>query len=309
MPVQCNLIIDSCCDLPLEMVQIEGVDLLCFNYILENKSYKDDFYQSVSAHDFYDMLRKGATPSTSQSSPADIEAAFRRAAQSGIPTVYLCFSSGISSNYSSANSILAQVQEEFPQAPLFLVDLLIGSTPEGLLILEALRKRAAGATAEEIVAWAEQARFFVQTMFMVDDLDALHRGGRIPASVAAAGSALDVKPLLNFDTTGHLALIGAAHGRKKGLKQMASFYEKNHHSQEDSPIVLIGNADCLKDADRLQELIKNQNPNATIITHDIGATIGSHVGAGMISISFWGDDRRKKTSVTQKLAAKIKKNA
>ncbi len=90
---------------------------------------------------------------------------------------------------------------------------------------------------------------------------------------------------------------------------MASFYEKNHHSQEDSPIVLIGNADCLKDADRLQELIKNQNPNATIITHDIGATIGSHVGAGMISISFWGDDRRKKTSVTQKLAAKIKKNA
>ena len=308
MPIQCNLIIDSCCDLPLEMVQTEGVELLCFNYILEGKSHKDDFYQSISAHDFYEMIREGATPSTSQSSPADIEAAFRRVTKSNIPTVYLCFSSGISSNYSSAEAILAQVKKEFPTVPLFLVDLLIGSTPEGLLILEALRRREAGATAEEMVAWAQQARFFVQTMFMVDDLETLHRGGRIPASVAAAGSALDVKPLLNFDTTGHLALIGAAHGRKKGLKQMASFYEKYHDSEGNAPMVLIGNADCSKDADRLQELLEQQNPEITVLQHDIGATIGSHVGAGMISLSFWGGDRREKLSVANRIAAKIKKS-
>lgn len=152
MQVQCNLIIDSCCDLPLEMVQIEGIDLLCFNYILDGESYKDDFYQSRTPHDFYEIIRQGGMPSTSQSSPADIEAAFRRAAKSGFPTVYLCFSSGLSSNYSSAETLLSQVKNEFPEAPLYLVDLLIGSTPEGLLILEALRKRDAGLTAEEMVA-------------------------------------------------------------------------------------------------------------------------------------------------------------
>lgn len=81
MQVQCNLIIDSCCDLPLEMVQIEGIDLLCFNYILDGESYKDDFYQSRTPHDFYEIIRQGGMPSTSQSSPADIEAAFRRAAK------------------------------------------------------------------------------------------------------------------------------------------------------------------------------------------------------------------------------------
>ena len=83
MQVQCNLIIDSCCDLPLEMVQIEGIDLLCFSYILDGESYKDDFYQSRTPHDFYEIIRQGGMPSTSQSSPADIEAAFRRAAKSG----------------------------------------------------------------------------------------------------------------------------------------------------------------------------------------------------------------------------------
>ena len=97
-------------------------------------------------------------------------------------------------------------------------------------MLEALRQRESGLTAEEMVAWAEEARYFVQTLFMVDDLDALHRGGRIPASVAFA-----------------------------------------------------------------------------VIKHNIGATIGSHVGAGMVSISFWGTDRREALSVADKIARKVRK--
>ena len=181
MAAQCNLIIDSCCDLPLSMLQIEGVDTLNFNYVMSDGDHEDDFYQSITPHGFYEKIRNGETPSTSQASPAAIEAAWRRAAENGIPTVYLCFSSGLSSNYSTAAALLAQVKEEFPDAPLYLVDLMIGSTPEGLLVLEALRQRDSGLSAEELVEWAEQARYFVQTAFMVDDLDALHRGGRIPA--------------------------------------------------------------------------------------------------------------------------------
>ncbi len=183
--------------------------------------------------------------------------------------------------------------------------ILIGSTPEGLLVLEALRQRESGLTAEEMVAWAEEARYFVQTLFMVDDLDALHRGGRIPASVAFAGSKLDLKPLLNFDTNGKLSLAGASHGRKKGLKQLASFYEKAH--AENSNFALIGHADSEKDADRVCELLAKQDESITVIKHNIGATIGSHVGAGMVSISFWGTDRREALSVADKIARKVRK--
>lgn len=294
MSAQCNLIIDSCCDLPLELVQQEGVQLIDFNYIIDDKTFKDDFYQSITPKEFYDNIRNGATPSTSQVAPAETEAAFRNAIESGVPTVYLCFSSGLSSNYSTAFAIWNQLKAEHPEAPIYIVDLLIGSTPEGLLVLEALRQRESGLTAEEMVAWAEEARYFVQTLFMVDDLDALHRGGRIPASVAFAGSKLDLKPLLNFDTNGKLSLAGASHGRKKGLKQLASFYGKAH-------------ADSEKDADRVCELLAKQDESITVIKHDIGVTIGSHVGAGMVSISFWGEDRREALSVADKIARKVRK--
>ena len=305
MPAKCNLIIDSCCDLPLELVQQEGVQLLNFNYIIDGKTYKDDFYQSITPKEFYDNIRNGASPSTSQVAPAETEAAFRAAIESGVPTVYLCFSSGISSNFSTAYAICEQLKAENPEAPIYIVDLLIGSTPEGVLVLEALRQRERGLSAEEMVAWAEEARYFVHTLFMVDDLDALHRGGRIPASVAFAGSKLDLKPLLNFDTNGKLSLAGAAHGRKKGLKQLAACFDKEH--AETSKVALIGHADCEKDADRLSELLAKQDESITVIKHNIGATIGSHVGAGMVSISFWGGDRRESLSVADKIARKVRK--
>lgn len=62
MSAQCNLIIDSCCDLPLELVQQEGVQLIDFNYIIDDETFKDDFYQSVTPKEFYDNIRNGATP-------------------------------------------------------------------------------------------------------------------------------------------------------------------------------------------------------------------------------------------------------
>ena len=69
MSAQCNLIIDSCCDLPLELVQQEGVQLIDFNYIIDDETFKDDFYQSVTPKEFYDNIRNGTTPSTSQVAP------------------------------------------------------------------------------------------------------------------------------------------------------------------------------------------------------------------------------------------------
>lgn len=61
MAAQCNLIIDSCCDLPLSMLQIEGVDTLNFNYVMSDGDHEDDFYQSITPHEFYEKIRNGET--------------------------------------------------------------------------------------------------------------------------------------------------------------------------------------------------------------------------------------------------------
>ena len=105
---------------------------------------------------------------------------------------------------------------------VYRVDTKLASVAEALLVYEAIRERESGLTAAELAAWASEARYFVNALFMVDDLESLRRGGRIPDSVAYAGAKLDVKPLLTIGTDGKLSLKGVARGRKKAIEQLVN---------------------------------------------------------------------------------------
>ena len=231
----CNLIIDSCCDLPFDVVDREGIELIEFPYIAGDGEHSDDMYRSRSAHDFFDSMRNGDEPSTAQVPLTVYQDVFTRAIESGVPTVCLSFSSGLSGSYNTAMIIRDQLVAEHPEAELYVVDTLLASIAEGFLVYEAIRQRDRGLTAKEMVDWAEEARYYIDAEFMVDDLEALRRGGRIPASVALAGSKLDVKPLLNIALDGKLSLTGVARGRKKGIKQLAEYYALRRYRQRRLP--------------------------------------------------------------------------
>ena len=265
MQHKCNLIIDSCCDLPFEVVDREGVELIRFPYIMSDGEHADDLYQTSSAHDFYQAMRNGEEPTTAQ-----------------VPVA------------------------EHPDAELYIVDTCLASVAEALLVYEALRQRDNGMTAQELARWAEEARYFVDAEFMVDDLEALRRGGRIPSSVAYAGSKLDVKPLLTITVDGKLSLAGVARGRKKGIKQLAEYYNKRKADSRPGRCVVIGNADCPKDAARLQEALGKGDDSILFLESSIGPVIGSHVGPDMIAVVFWGNDKREELSVADRIAKKVK---
>ena len=142
---QCNLIIDSCCDLPFELVDREGVYLLGFPYIMDGETFEDDLFRSRTVEEFYTAMREGAEPSTSQVSIPALTAAFEAAAASGVPTVYLCFSSGLSGSYDAAVLVRDQVAATHPEAELYVVDTHLASVAEGLLVYEALHRRGDGA--------------------------------------------------------------------------------------------------------------------------------------------------------------------
>ncbi|MDO4182212.1 MAG: DegV family protein, partial [Coriobacteriia bacterium] len=219
---------------------------------------------------------------------------------------YLSFTAGLSGSFDTACLVRDQVLEEHPDFELYVVDTLQASLTEGLFIMEALALREKGMTAKELVAWAEEARYFVDELFMIDDLDVLKRGGRIPASVAVAGGKLDVKPLLNIDVDGHLGIAGVSRGRKKGFKQLLAYYEKNCFKEGGAHQVMVGGADCEHDVDRLIDMVQKADPDAIIHKGNIGPVIGSHVGPGMIAVVFWGNDKRKTLSISDRIARRVK---
>lgn len=303
---KCNLIIDSCCDLPMRLVEREGVVLMKFPYIMDGETVEDDMFSTSSAHDYYEAMRNGAQPSTAQLPMSVLTETFEAAAASDVPTVYLSFTSGLSGSYDTALIIRDQVLAEHPDAELYVVDTHLPSIAEGLLVIGAIDQREKGMTAVELVRWVEEARFFVNEEFMVDDLDCLRRGGRISSSVAVAGAALDVKPLLAVDIDGKLTLTGVARGRKKGIKQLAEFFAKRVAPSASVRTVIIGHSDCEKDLHRLKDAILAVDETLMIIETNIGPVIGSHVGPGMVAVAFWGGDKRDDLSVADRIARKVK---
>lgn len=308
MEAKCNLILDSCCDLPYQILDRPGVEVLRFPYIQEGVEYIDDMYSESTPKQFFAMMRdkKSGYPSTAQIPLPAIEDAFRRALESGVPTVYLGFSSGLSGTFETCRMLAENLSAEYPQGELHVVDTLLASVAEGLLVYEALNQREKGLTATEMVEWVKEARFFVNAQFMVDDLSALERGGRIPGNVAKAGAMLDVKPMLGFDLEGKLAVTGVVRGRKKGIKQLISFYSKNHDTNHPVHQVITANADCPRDADKLCDGLKKDDESVFVLQSSVGPVIGSHVGPDMLAVVFWGHDRRNEISVADRIARKVK---
>lgn len=303
---KCNLIIDTACDLPQEYIKADGVTLLRLSYAIDGVSFEDDMFCEQTPHDFYEKIRKGKTPTTSQVSFESFINIFKKAVESGVPTVYLGFTSALSGTFNTASLVRDQIVEQNPGVELYVVDTKLPSIAEGLFVIEAINQMNAGLTATEMVKWANEARYFIDAQFMVDDLESLKRGGRIPASVAIAGSKLDVKPILTINSDGGLKLVGVARGRKKGVRQLADYFEKRIPDLTSAGTVVIGDADCPKESDKLRDLLLKQNNSLLIVQTNVGPVIGSHVGPGMIAVAFWGRDRRESMSITDRIAKKVK---
>lgn len=302
----CQLIIDSCSDIPASLADKEGIKLIEFPYIIDGETFYDDLFKSITAKEFYDGMRKGFEPTTSQLQVVTLQEIFKEAAENGLPAIFISFSSGLSGSYDVACLVRDQIKEEYPDFELYVVDSKLASIAEGIMVYEAINQWEKGASARELARWVEEAHNFVWCEFMVDDLESLKRGGRIPAGVAAAGSALDVKPLLTIDLDGTLQLVGVARGRKKAIRQLSSFYEKNRVEAGAGQYVFLGNGDCPKDMDRLKDELLKIDPELLVFENSIGPVIGSHTGPGMLAVVFWGKDKRENLSVADRIARRIK---
>lgn len=304
---RCRIVIDTCADLTPEIAATLDVDILGFPYILDGEEHTDDIWRSMSPKEFYDKLRAGSRASTSAVSLGRYLEFFTQCAQEGTPTVYLCFTSALSSSYSSAVSAAEQVRGEYPDFELYVVDNALPCACGELLALEAVRQRAAGLNARQLAAWADEAKTYVHGYFTLDSLDALAAGGRIPPAAAQLSSKLDIKPSLSFDLSGSLSLTGVNRGRKKALRSLVKSFKENYVLDPSMPLTIVS-ADAEKEADWLEGAIRKEDgcSDLTIIRGSVGPTIGAHVGPGMVAVIFWGTDRAEKMTLSDRIAKKVR---
>lgn len=285
-----KIITDSACDLKREYIDKNNIGLLSLILNLEGKIIKDDLGKSLSYKDFYNKMREGATPTTSQVNAHDFEEEFVKHIKNGDSIIYISISSGLSGTFNSANIAKNNLLEEYPEAKIELIDSLGASMGQGLLVLKACEMRDNGASVEEIVNWIEDNKRKVIHLVLVDDLNHLKRGGRISGATATIGGLLNIKPSAYLDNEGKLVQGEKIKGKKKALKFLANSIKERAIDSENE-VLYISHADCNEEAETLKALVEEEIKFKDIVLNYAGNAIGAHAGPGALAVIYLGKHR------------------
>ena len=282
------IVSDSTVDLPKEYLQSKQVPIISLSYIMDGVTYEE--MDGLSHKEFFEKLRAGSLPTTSQINPEQAREALEQFAKEGKDILYIGFSSGLSGSYNSVRMAAEDLKEEYPDINIIAIDSLCACMGEGLLLYKALELKEHGMSMEEIAKWVEANKLHICHNVTVDDLNHLHRGGRISKTTAVVGSMIKIKPIIHMSDEGKLVVIGKERGRKKSLVSIVDRMEKQMQGY-DNDIVMITHGDCIEDAEFVKKQVEERFGIHNVMINGIGSVIGSHTGAGVVAVFFMGDKR------------------
>ena len=281
---------DSTSDLPFSFLKENDIELLPLTFRIDGQEFEGDKEFDVKA--FYKKMREGAMPTTSQVTPTIAVEKFKKILDQGYDILHIAFTSGMSGSYNSSRLAASELQEEYPDRKIIVVDSLSASLGEGLLVYKAVNLKNQGYSIEELRDWLEENKLHLCHYVTVDDLNHLYRGGRISKATAIIGSIIGVKPIIHVDNDGKLIPIGKARGRKQSLNTLVNYMKTLTEGLEDkNDIIFISHGDCEEDARYLADKIKKELGYDKFLFNYIGPTIGSHAGPNTIAVFFMGKER------------------
>ena len=284
-----KIITDSACDLPKAMLQELGVSAVSLTVNFRGET-RADSVENAEVKELYDAMRGGEVATTAAVNPEGWASVIEPALAAGLDALVMTFSGGLSTTYQSAVIAATDLLEQYPDRKVLVVNTCAAALGQGLFIWFACKKRDEGLSLEELAAWAEQTKDHVAHWFTVDDLVYLKRGGRVSAATALVGTMLNIKPVLHVDNEGHLVSMVKARGRKAAINTLVSKLQELGGDWDNST-VFICHADCMGDAQRLAEQVKEKCGVQETFIGNLGAVIGSHAGPGTLALFFMGNEK------------------
>ena len=275
-------------DLPKEYTEKHNIKILKYTFSIEGSDHKDG---DMDPKVFYDKVRGGAMPTTSQLTPELVINYFDQLLADGNDILYIAFSSGLSGSCNSVKLVAEKLRVKYPDRQLIVIDSLCASLGLGLLVDYAVKMRENGASITETADWIQANKLRLNHWFTVDSLAHLHRGGRVTGAAAFVGSLLHIKPVLNVDDEGHLIPREKEKGRKRAIRSLVEKMKESIFDPDGQP-VFISHGDDITAAQKLEGIIKEKFPSiGEVMIGTIGSVIGAHSGPGTLALFFMGEHR------------------
>jgi DegV family protein with EDD domain len=275
-----RFVADSTADLSPEYVAAHGIRIVPLKVIFGEEVLVDGV--DITAEAFYDKMRRSTrNPTTSQPSPAEFEQAFRDAAADGSSVVCTTMSSEMSGTYGAA----VTAREQLPDLDIHVIDTRNVTVGHWAVICAAVDCADQGGSVSDVLGTIEEVMRRQRTVFTVETLEYLRRGGRIGGARALLGSVLNIKPVLQI-LDGRIEPFDRVRTYPRALDRICDDVISATGEGGRPARVVLGHADKLEDCQMLaRRLAPHCDGEPQII--EIGPIVGCHAGPGTIGVSFY----------------------
>ena len=274
------IVSDSSAYIPKEYIEQYNLTIVPLTVNWHGKSYYDGI--DIQATEFYQQLAASKEmATTSQVTVGQFIQTFKKLLDEGNDVLYMGVSIGLSATMDSA----VQAKKELGDPEnLIVMDSQLVSMALTLMVLEVARAMEKGATLEECYQVAQDAYSRIGVYFTVDNLEYLHRGGRINSAKRLLGSALDLKPIMMI-REGKIELVESVRSQKKALSRMVELIEKDVAGRKP---VRLGpfHALAFDEMVAMEEIARERLQPVEVIRSEISPVVGSHVGPGTVAMAY-----------------------
>ncbi|MCR4652617.1 MAG: DegV family protein [Eubacterium sp.] len=268
------IIVDSCCDVPQDVIKELGFFELPVHIMYDKEDYLDGI--TIEAKTIYDRFPE-EIPTTSMPSFAEIDDVFTEIENKGYENVIaICMSDHLSNTIQNVHT----VANEHEKLRTFIFNTKNISVGSGIFGIWAARKLRDGWTFEQITEGLEKKRYDSHLLFYMDTLKYLHKGGRIGNVSYLIGSTLGIRPIISCDHDGVYYTPAKIRGRKNSKSKILDMLKT------DKPCwIIMAEGYAPGELTLLNDMVREAMPQAEILfTKQINPSLAVHTGPGLLGM-------------------------
>jgi DegV family protein with EDD domain len=269
-----QIVTDSTSDLPPDLVRACGIAVVPLSVAFGKEVFRDRV--DLQPGRFYKLLaERKEHPVSSPPRREDFAPRYQEHLARGTEVVSLHLSAKLSKTFEHASAAASP--------GVTVLDTGQVSLGLGLLTLFAARLAARNEPAGRIAQRVREMAPRVHTLFVVDTLEYLARGGRIGKARALLGGLLRIKPILGM-VDGEVAPIDRVVGGRGVRPRILELLRQRIDGKR--PLVAgicHGNAPAWADA--LGKLVREELQVSELVEAEVGPVIGANVGPGVVGIA------------------------
>ena len=273
-----GVVTDSVSDLPADLIQQHGIEVIPTILIIEGRQYADG--DSISRDDFYARLPgMKIFPTTAAPSIGDFSARYQKLFDAGCEHV---LSIHAAAKLTAICDIAQQAAQDFGER-VSVVDSGLVSLGQGFQVLAAAEAAEAGENLEAALRVVGDVRRRVRVAAALDTMDFLRRSGRVPGVITRLGGVLSIKPIVEL-IDGQIKPLAAARTTSQANQRMAAFLAAGMPLERLAILHTGAEGRARKFLDELMERSRRELPR-DILMVNVTTVIGAHVGPNGLGVA------------------------